>query len=260
MAIIENRKIQLYRDDAISFLKKLPDGSIDIIISDPAYSGMNQRLKIGSGKIVGKYTKGENNGRWFMEFGDSEENYEQFLAECYRVLRSNRHIYLMFDSYSLITLAPVVRRVFEIKNLICWDKVRIGLGYYFRRRHEFVIMASKGKRAISLRGIPDVWRINRVNSYRYPTQKPTEVFQLMLKASAERGFMVCDPFFGSGSSAIAAIKENCRFVGSDISETAIKFATERVNQFLKYGVDVFQKDSLLGDDEMLRKIFREGLV
>ena len=210
----EDKRISLFQDDAINFLKNLPSASVDVIITDPAYSGMNQKLKLGSGKIIGKYADaGKSEAKWFEEFHDTEENYKTFLKECYRVLRNNRHIYIMFDSFSLLTLAPIAREIFEVKNLLCWDKANIGLGHYFRRRHEFILFASKGKRPLNSKNIPDVWKIKRVNASQYPTQKPTEVFELMLKGSAEKDFVVCDPFLGSGSSAIAAIKSNCKFLG-----------------------------------------------
>jgi site-specific DNA-methyltransferase (adenine-specific) len=166
----------------------------------------------------------------------------------------------MFDSYSLLSLASVARVIFEVKNILCWDKANIGLGHYFRRRHELILFASKGKRPLNSKDFPDVWKIKRVVASKYPTQKPTEVFELMLKASAEKDFVVCDPFLGSGSSAIAAIKSNCKFLGCDISDKAISFSKERVQQFLKTGTDVYQKTSLLGDDEAMAKLFLKTKV
>ncbi len=255
----ENETISIFQDDAINFLKTLPSASVDVIITDPAYSGMNQKLKLGSGKIIGKYIDaGKDDAKWFEEFHDTEENYKTFLQESFRVLKNNRHIYLMFDSYSLLTLAPIVRDVFEVKNLLCWDKANIGLGHYFRRRHEFIMFASKGKRPLNSKSIPDVWKIKRVVGSLYPTQKPTEVFELMLKGSAEKDFVVCDPFLGSGSSAIAAIKANCKFLGCDISEKSVVFSKERIEQFLKTNTDKYQKNSLLSDDEAMTKLFING--
>lgn len=255
----EDQRVSIFHDDAINFLKELPDNSVDIIITDPAYSGMNQRLKLGHGKIIGKYADaGKNNAKWFEEFHDTEENYKSFLQECNRVLKSNRHIYIMFDSYSLLSLAPIAREIFEVKNVICWDKANIGLGHYFRRRHEFILFASKGKRPLNSKNIPDVWKIKRVVSSKYPTQKPTEVFELMLKGSADKDFIVCDPFLGSGSSAIAAIKSNCKFIGCDISDKAIAFSKERVEQFLRFKEDIYQKTSHIGDDEAIIKLFLNG--
>jgi len=255
----KDQRLSIFQDDAINFLKSLPAASVDVIITDPAYSGMNQKLKLGSGKIIGKYSyAGKGHAKWFEEFHDTEENYKTFLQECFRVMKNNRHIYIMFDSYSLLTLAPVVRDIFEVKNLLCWDKVNIGLGHYFRRRHEFIMFASKGKRPLNSKSIPDVWKIKRVSGSQYPTQKPTEVFELMLKGSAEKDFIVCDPFLGSGSSAIAAIKTNCKFLGCDISEKSLSFSKERVEQFLKTNTDKYQKSSLLGDDEAMTKLFMNG--
>lgn len=240
---------KIYRADVFEFLSTLEDESVDLIVTDPAYSGMNQHLQLGSGRIIGKYTDKASSGKWFEEFHDTLENYGNFLEECFRVLRNNRHIYIMFDSYSLLSLGPLVRQYFDVKNLITWDKVNIGMGHYFRRRHEFVVFASKGKRPLNHRNIPDVWRIKRLMPIRYPTQKPVEIFTAMLAASAEPGFMVCDPFLGGGSSAIAALRHGCDFIGCDLSQRAIDLAKERVKVFQERGVDVLQNKSLLVENE-----------
>lgn len=255
----KNQRISIFHNDAISFLRNLPDSSVDVIITDPAYSGMNQKLKLGSGKIIGKYADaGKEDAKWFEEFHDTEENYKAFLQECFRVLKNNTHIYIMFDSYSLLSLGSIVREIFEVKNIICWDKANIGLGHYFRRRHEFILFASKGKRPLNLKSIPDVWKIKRVTSAKYPTQKPTEVFELMLKGSAKDNFVVCDPFLGSGSAAIAAIKSNCKFIGCDISDKSLSFSKERIEEYLETKIDIYQKSSLVGDDEAMTKLLFDG--
>lgn len=246
-------KLSLFHDDAISFLKKLPPNSVDIIATDPAYSGMNKKLQLGKGRIVGKYAdKGQDNGKWFQEFEDTEENYTAFLSECRRVLKqSTGHIYIMFDSFSLLTLGGLVRDFFDVKNLITWDKVNIGMGHYFRRRHEYILFATNGNtRKIRNRRFPDVWRFKRIHGAAYPTQKPVEVFQAMIHASAEAGFTVCDPFLGSGSSAIAAIKNGCHFIGCDISEKAIEQTGHRISTYLESGTDPLQTKSAAVEDNV----------
>lgn len=245
--------VHIEQNDALAFLRSLPDESVDVITTDPAYSGMNQYLKLGSGRIVGDYSnKGLDESKWFDEFHDTEENYLQFLGECQRVLKKNRHIYIMFDSYSMLTLSPLIRRFFDVKNVICWDKVNIGMGHYFRRRHELIVFASKGKRPVSAKNIPDVWRFKRVVKPSYPTQKPVEVFEAMLIASVQPGFVVCDPFVGSGSAAIAAIKRSCNFIGCDSSSRAVALATDRVQTYQKTQLDVMQNKSSLAAEEDAR--------
>ncbi|HEY9897768.1 MAG TPA: site-specific DNA-methyltransferase [Pantanalinema sp.] len=222
--------------DCIAFLRELPADSVDVITTDPAYSGMNQHLKLGRGRIVGRYGDASD-PRWFKEFADDPITYRAFLAECARVLKPDRHLYLMFDSFSLLSLGALVREHFAVKNLIVWDKRSIGMGHYFRRRHEHIVFAAKGNRKLSRRDIPDVWTFSRLTRAKYPTQKPVELFEAMLAGSAEPGFVVCDPFVGSGSAAIAALRHGCSFVGADIAERAVAFARERVAAFLASGID-----------------------
>lgn len=254
----KDKRISIEQEDVITFLKKQPSNSVDLIITDPAYSGMNQMLKLGKGKIIGKYNDKGDGQKWFDEFHDTEENYEIFLNECLRVLKPNRHIYLMFDSYSLLTLGQIVRKVFDVKNIVVWDKMNIGLGHYFRRRHELIMFASKGKRPLNSKDIPDIWRVKRVTSMKYPTQKPTEIFEMMLAGSAEKDFVVCDPFLGSGSSAIASIKYNCKFIGCDIASSSIEIVTERIKTFLDTKKDNLQSKFMCEDDLTMKKILSKN--
>lgn len=240
--------VTIRNQDCIQFLQSLPNESIDIITTDPAYSGMNQKMKFGNGRIVGKYENG-NHSKWFKEFHDDPANYRTFLFECQRVLKKDSHIYIMFDSFSMLSLGAIIREFFSVKNIITWDKISMGMGHNFRRRHEFVIFATKGYKKLNSKNIPDVWRFKRVHSKFYPTQKPVEVFEAMLAASSERGHVVCDPFLGSGSAAIAALKKGCRFVGADISSAACKLSISRITNFLKLGVDILQKTSASSSDE-----------
>jgi site-specific DNA-methyltransferase (adenine-specific) len=249
-------KAAIYHLDAIKFLKSLENESVDLIVTDPAYSGMNQHLKLGKGRIVGEYKDKSDDGKWFNEFHDSEENYQVFLSECFRVLKPNSHIFIMFDSFSLLTLSNLVREKFNVKNLLTWDKVNIGMGHYFRRQTEFILFACKGKKPVARRDMPDILRIKRIHKSSYPTQKPVELFEAMIASSRlkdEKHFVVCDPFLGSGSSAIASLKQNCSFMGADISDKSIQISSERITEYLNSGLDVCQPNSAV--DTNLQKIF-----
>ncbi len=212
--------------DGLQFLASLPDGSVDVITTDPAYSGMNQHMAFGRGRIVGRYAAVDND-RWFTEFRDDPQTFLAFLRECHRVLADGGHIYVMFDSFSLLSLGHLMREVFAVKSLIVWDKVNLGMGHYFRRRHETIVFATKGHRKLSRRDLPDVWAIKRIHRAIYPTQKPVELFSRMLAGSAARGMTVCDPFVGSGSSAVAALVAGCVMVAADIDGRAVATTRER---------------------------------
>lgn len=248
--------LEIHQDDAVNFLKGLKSGSVDLIVTDPAYSGMNQHLRLGKGRIVGQYNDKSDQGKWFNEFHDNEENYESFLNECYRVLKDDSHIFIMFDSFSLMTLSNLVRRTFNVKNIITWDKVNIGMGHYFRRQSEFILFACKGKKPVSRRDMPDIWQIKRIHNAAYPTQKPVELFEAMIASSRlkeEADYLVCDPFLGSGSSAIASLRQGCKFVGSDISDKSISISKARIKSFTTEGIDIYQPKPAV--DKEKQKIF-----
>jgi site-specific DNA-methyltransferase (adenine-specific) len=229
-------RFEIRTQDCIDFLRGLPAESVDLIVTDPAYSGMNRHLRLGHGRIVGHYGKPDNE-RWFHEFSDDPESYAVFLRECHRVLRQDRHVYIMFDSFSMLTLGALVREFFDVKGVVVWDKVHLGMGHYFRRRHEQIVFASKGRRKLSRRDLPDVWAVPRLHRATYPTQKPVKLFEYMVQASAEPGFVVCDPFCGSGSSGIAALLGGCDFIGADIDARAVDIAEDRLARFTTTGKD-----------------------
>jgi site-specific DNA-methyltransferase (adenine-specific) len=226
-----HERAALYQGDTLDFLSRLPEGSLDLIVTDPAYSGMNDHMKFGHGRIVGARDD-PGCDRWFQEWSDDPDTFLAFLRACHRALRDDRHIYIMFDSFSLLSLGHLMREVFEVKNLIVWDKVSIGMGHYYRRRHELILFASKGKRRLATRSSPDVWRERRVAGKPYPTRKPVAVFDHMIRESAEPDMVVCDPFLGSGSAAVAALRRGCRFLGCDTSERALETAVPRVEAAL----------------------------
>ncbi len=212
--------------DCMRFLRSLPDASVDVVTTDPAYSGMNQHMSFGNGRIVGRYGDADNE-RWFTEFRDDRDTFLGFLRECHRVMADGGHIYVMFDSFSLLSLGHLMREVFAVKNVIVWDKVNLGMGHYFRRRHETIVFATKGRRRLSRRDLADVWPVKRIHRAAYPTQKPVALFSRMLAGSAEAGMTVCDPFVGSGASAVAALLAGCEVVAADIDPRAVRMTSQR---------------------------------
>ena len=193
-------------------------------------------MSFGHGRIVGHYGR-PGNERWFHEFSDDPESYREFLRECRRVLRQDRHVYIMFDSFSMLSLGALVRECFDVKCVVVWDKVHLGMGHYFRRRHEHIVFASKGRRKLVRRDLPDVWAVPRIHRAAYPTQKPVRLFELMIEASAEPGFTVCDPFCGSGSSGVASLRLGCDFIGADIDPRAVELSRDRLTTLAATGRD-----------------------
>ncbi|MHB8718947.1 MAG: DNA-methyltransferase [Candidatus Dormibacteria bacterium] len=222
-----SRRWRAEQSDCLDLLRSLPAASIDCVVTDPAYSGMNQHLQLGHGRIVGRYASGPRD-RWFSEFEDDAARFAGLLDACHHALAADGHLYVMFDSFSLLSLGALVRERFAVKNLLVWDKVRLGMGHNWRRRHETIVFATKGRRPLRRRDLPDVITVPRLGRAAYPTQKPVALFDVLLSASAEPGMSVCDPFMGTASTGVAALRAGCAYVGGDTSETAVSLARGRL--------------------------------
>jgi site-specific DNA-methyltransferase (adenine-specific) len=89
----------------------------------------------------------------------------------------------------------------------------MGMGYGFRKRHELILVLEKGKPTYNDMGFPNVLDIQRVDATKRPHTKPIALIAALIKQSTVKGGLVLDPFLGSGTTAIAALKLNRRFIG-----------------------------------------------
>ncbi|MCE0493882.1 DNA-methyltransferase [Vibrio salinus] len=216
--------MQIFKDDAVSWLSTLADSSVELIVTDPPYESLEKHRKIGTTTRL-KVSKSSSN-QWFEIFPN--ERFESLLTQIHRVLKKNAHFYLFCDQETMFIIKPIAERIgFKFWKAIVWDKVSIGMGYHYRARHEFILFFEKGKRKLNDLGVPDILECKRV--YRgYPTEKPVELIEVLISQSSSEHELVVDPFFGSGSTLVAAKNLNRSFMGCDISDAAHKHFKKRL--------------------------------
>ena len=97
-------------------------------------------------------------------------------------------------------------------------------------------------------GVPlsDVWEIPFLNPKAkertgYPTQKPIELLERIIRLSSHEGDVVLDPFCGSGTTLVAAKLLNRDYIGFDISKDAINIAQSRLNVPFKTNSHLLEK-------------------
>lgn len=223
---------ELFNLDAVEWLKGLSDESIDLIITDPPYESLEKHRKIGTTTRL-KHSKSSSNN-WFKIFPN--ERFEELLTEVYRVLKKNKHFYLFCDQETMFIIKPIAEKIgFKFWKPIVWDKVKIGMGYHYRARYEFILFFEKGKRKLNNLSIPDILTETRVYNG-YPTEKPVNISKILIEQSSDIGDLVIDPFCGSSSVGIAALELNREFKGNDISNTALKLSRERLLLFSSFSI------------------------
>jgi site-specific DNA-methyltransferase (adenine-specific) len=90
-----------------------------------------------------------------------------------------------------------------------------------------VLFFEKGKRKLHDLGIADIIEVPRINGG-YPAEKPPEVSEVLIKNSTEPGALVIDPFMGSGSVGVAAVRNARDFRGNDLCLEAMEISRQRL--------------------------------
>lgn len=210
--------------DAVAFLRRLPDASVDLLVTDPAYESLEKHRAIGTTTRL-KHSKSSSND-WFTIFPNTR--FPELFAEAHRVLKKNSHLYLFCDQETMFVAKPDAEKAgFKFWKPLVWDKVQIGMGYHYRARYEFVLFFEKGKRKLKDLGIADVITQPRIRGG-YPSEKPSAVSEILIRQSSDEGNVVVDPFCGSGSVGVAARKLGRRFMGCDICAEAVETTIERL--------------------------------
>lgn len=245
--------VDIENTDCLSYLKTLPDESVDMVLTDPPYF------------------IGFDDGQGWDHQWKTEEEYlawcEEWTQECVRVLKPNRMLIVWgtlktdtFLRYKLDSLSANENLVAQ--NEIIWSYNWGGRSKKnFARKHEYAWCYSKGKKFLfnaddvrierkmkmnmrtgknDNRGtIPtSVWEKNNHTRSAdfinwHPTTKNVELLERMIKAYTKPGETVLDIFMGSGSTAVAAIKTGRSVKGCEADKEYYQQLMERVKLISK---------------------------
>jgi site-specific DNA-methyltransferase (adenine-specific) len=249
-----DRGIRLYRGDSLEMLRRARSGSFDLIFADPPYFLSNNGMTCHAGKRVSV-----NKGMW-----DKAETFEfvhefniEWLKECRRLLKPNGTIWITGTNHNIYSVGYALQTLgYKILNDIAWYKINPPPNLscrYFTHATETVLWARRdpsGRHTfhyeeMKVIGDPNpgkqmqsLWRIpppgSREKRYgKHPTQKPEALLDRIVRASTNPGDVVLDPFCGSGTTGVAAVRLGRRFVGMDVSEEYLNVARQRIEDETK---------------------------
>jgi site-specific DNA-methyltransferase (adenine-specific) len=212
--------------DAVNWLRELPTASVDVVVTDPAYESLEKHRAVGTTTRL-KHSKSSSND-WFRVFPN--ERFGELFAEVFRVLKPDTHFYLFCDAETMFIAKPEAERAgFKFWKPLVWDKKTIGMGYHYRARYEFILFFEKGKRRLKDLGVADIITEPRIHRG-YPAEKPVAVSEVIIGQSSQPGDVVADPFMGSGSVGVAALRLGRRFIGTDLNPEAVQLTGQRLRQ------------------------------
>lgn len=111
---------KIYNQDCLVGMKEIPDGSVDLIATDPPYKIMPKGC---SGTMSGYITTDKSKKGKIFEHNDID--IEQYLPEFYRVLKADSHCYIMTNNYNICHFLDVISKSdFHFVKCLIWDNNR----------------------------------------------------------------------------------------------------------------------------------------
>ena len=234
---------KIHNIDCFVGLKDIPSKSIDLIVTDPPYLHTKGR---GINKKTGKaYADGHSpfansdlfSTKGFMmskmsKFG--EEEIDTALHEFVRVLKvPNMYIFCNETQVPYYTMWAEKNEL--MFSILVWEKpLSIINRNRFSQNIEFVIRIYDYGTALNKIEINKlynrVWRQTQVSPLEkvHPTQKPVELVERFILLSSNQNDIILDPFIGSGTTAIAAIKSKRRYIGFEVNEQYYNVCQKRI--------------------------------
>lgn len=220
---------RIYNCDCVEGMKKMPDKSIDLVVTDPPY------LIETSG--AGIYKQADK--QYVKELNDIKDGFStDVLDELCRVMKHINCYFFCSQKQIMPLLDYFVRGKKCNWNLISWHKTNPvpACGNKYLTDTEFVLFfREKGVKIYGSFDTKRTWYATPLNQsdkkiYGHPTCKPIDIVKNFIINSSQEGDLVLDPFMGSGTTAVAAKSYGRHFIGFEINEEYYKKACERIKK------------------------------
>ena len=224
--MIELNKI--YNEDCLEGMKRIPDKSIDLILTDIPYDEVSDKGSERS-KYSGQLRK--------LDKGVADEmNFEisKFLEELTRISNGSIYIFCGIGQVSEIYTYFKNQKDFMVRQC-AWHKSNpspMNGQHMWLSSMENCIFAKRRKTKFNAKTSSSVWKFPVGRSKIHPTEKPISLFTYLVESSSNDGDVVFDPCVGSGTTAIACINTNRNFIGFELDETYFNLANERIAKHL----------------------------
>lgn len=249
------KNYRLYHDDCLKILEEIPENTFDMIFADPPYMLSNGGITCQNGKVVSV-----NKGKWDKSQGFEQdfEFHKRWLSACKRVLKKNGTLWVSGTYHSIYSCGFAMQLLgYHILNDISWFKPNASPNMccrYFTASHETLIWARKDKKTkhtfnyeLMKNGdfasdfikkpntqMRSVWAIGTPKKSektfgKHPTQKPLDLLERIILASTNEGDLILDPFMGSATTGVAALKLGRKFVGIEKEKEFVELAEKRLS-------------------------------
>lgn len=240
--------------DSRDVIKRIPDNSIDFILTDPPYN-LGQH-STGNIPLPGRSAMNNDVAEWDMVDFNPEEWAEDFI----RILKPTGNLFI-FTSYNQIgRWYNCLDHRFDTSNFMVWHKTNPAPKIFkagFLNSCEMVFTCWNKKHTWNFSTQKDMhnfiespicMRPERLSDPKHPTQKPVSILKRMIEIATNAGDIVFDPFMGVGSTGVAAIELQRRFIGIELDSKYFYAAKNRIDNIVNRQVKTKMSDNMIVDD------------
>ena len=206
-----NMSWELYQGDCLEVMRKIPDESVDAVITDPPY-GIDYQSAWRTDR-----------SEWKPKIANDKQPFIWWLHDAYRITKPAGCLicFCRWDVQEAFKQA-IEWAGFKVKSQIIWNRQIHGMGDLkksFAPQHDVIWFATKGSfffpnnRPQSIISIPRV----DANSLVHPNEKPVELMKYLISHLTNKKDMVIDPFSGSGSTIQAAEQLERNSIGIELN-------------------------------------------
>jgi site-specific DNA-methyltransferase (adenine-specific) len=216
-----------YIGDCFDVMRDLPDGSVDVIVTDPPYRVISGGTKSKTAQVWKNTILEKNDGKIFKH---NDVAISEYMREFYRILKPGSHCYVMINNLNLRELLNEAEAAgFGFHNLLVWVKNNCTPNRWYSKNLEYTcFFYKKPARMISSPNSKQTFFANNIRSKIHPTEKPVELFEHYILNSVKSGMMVLDPFGGSGAAALAAELNGAQWLSCEMDPEYAAKAIDRI--------------------------------
>ena len=220
--------------DSREVIKRIPDNSIDFILTDPPYN-LGQH-STGNIPLPGRAAMNNDVAEWDMVDFNPEEWADEFI----RILKPTGNLFIFTSYNQLGRWYNCLDHKFDTTNFMIWHKTNPAPKIFkagFLNSCEMIFTCWNKKHTwnfISQSEMhnfiesPICMRPERLSNPKHPAQKPVSILKKMIKIASNKDDIIFDPFMGVGSMGVAALELDRRFIGVECEENYFIAAKQRI--------------------------------
>ena len=208
--------VTLYNGDCLELMKEIPNGSVDLVLTDIPYGEVNRK----------------SNGLRNLDKGKADiVTFD--LKELTETLcdKTGGSIYMFCGTEQVSTIRATMIEKGLSTRLCIWEKTNpspMNGQVIWLSGIECCVYGKKKNATFNEHCKNTVFRFPTVKGKLHPTQKPIDLMKYLIEVSSNENDTVLDPFMGSGSTGVACVNTNRNFIGIELDKNYFETAKCRI--------------------------------